>query len=60
MKYLFGTIIILLLSFSCVRKDFVYINGRIENGDSVATVWVEDSVYTFLLDENGFFREKSI
>ena len=58
MKYLFGTIIILLLSFSCVRKDFVYINGRIENGDSVATVWVDDSVYTFLLDENGFFSGK--
>lgn len=58
MKYLFGIVIILLLSFSCGRKDFVYVNGRIENGDSIVTVWVEDSIYTFPLDENGFFAGK--
>lgn len=58
MKNLVGIIGLLLLLFSCSRKDSVVITGRVENGDSIATVWVGDSVFSFRLDENGFFSGK--
>ena len=29
-----------------------------ENGDSIVSIWVEDSIYTFPLDENSFFTGK--
>lgn len=58
MRFLIGIIVIQLLFSSCSTKDSVTISGRVENGDSTATVWVDDSLYTFALDENGFFSGK--
>lgn len=55
MKSIVGVLFTLLLSSSCVRKDSVMISGRLENGDSIVSIGTGDSVYTFLLDENGFF-----
>ena len=48
---------ILCISFfySCSQNDFVQISGRVENADSTINIWVDDSVYTFLLDENKCF-----
>ncbi|MEG2554864.1 MAG: TlpA disulfide reductase family protein [Odoribacter sp.] len=54
-----GKIIVLIISmvglFACSRNNMVQISGRIENGDSIVNIWVEDSIYTFSLDENDFF-----
>ncbi len=50
------TFILLLGSFvSCSRDNTVQISGRMENGDSIVSIWVDDSIYTFSLDENNFF-----
>lgn len=58
MKELFAFIVVIILLFSCSRDDTVQISGRVENGDSIVNVWVEDSIYTFPLDENDFFSGK--
>lgn len=58
MKYIAGAIIIFLLLSSCTRRNSVLISGRVENGDSTVSVWADDSIYTFQLDENGFFYGK--
>lgn len=53
-----GIIIVLLAAmpfFSCSRENAVQLSGRIENGDSIVSLWVNDSIYTFPLDENHFF-----
>lgn len=55
MRYLFGSVLLLISLFSCSRPDSVQVSGRVENGDSIVSIWVEDSIYTFLLDENDFF-----
>ena len=47
--------LLLGLFFSCSRDKTVQISGRIENGDSIASIWVNDSIYTFSLDDNDFF-----
>lgn len=54
-----GIIILLILSlFGCSSNDSVQISGRIENGDSIVSIWVGDTIYSFPLDENDFFSGK--
>lgn len=56
-----GVLAFFLLSgllFSCSRNDTVQVSGRMENGDSIVSIWVEDSIYHFPLDENDFFSGK--
>lgn len=56
-----GLILILLFIaslFSCTINESVRISGRVENGDSLVSIWVEDSIYSFPLDENDFFSGK--
>lgn len=55
MKGIFILLFLLSLFFSCSRDNTVQISGRIENGDSIVSFWVEDSIYSFPLDENDFF-----
>lgn len=55
MKIIAGAIIIFLLLSSCARKNAVIVSGRVENGDTIVSVWVDDTIYSFPLDENGFF-----
>lgn len=55
----FTTFILLTLAlFSCSRDNTVQISGWIENGDSIVSIWVEDSIYTFPLDKQDFFSGK--
>ncbi|MGL5681855.1 MAG: TlpA family protein disulfide reductase [Marinifilaceae bacterium] len=42
--------------YSCSQTNTVTISGRIENGDSIINIWVEDSVYKFELDEDFHFN----
>lgn len=58
MRSVIGIIILLLTLFSCSRDDTVQISGRVENGDSIVSIWFEDSIYNFSLDENDFFSGK--
>lgn len=58
MKELITFILLTGLLFSCSRDHTVMISGRMENGDSIVSIWVDDSVYTFPLDENDFFSGK--
>ena len=52
-------IVLLILSLSgCSPNNSVQISGRIENGDSIVSIWVGDSIYSFPLDENDFFTGK--
>ena len=55
MRIVIAFILLLGMFFSCSRDNTVRISGRIENGDSIASIWVNDSIHTFLLDENDFF-----
>lgn len=55
MKELITFILLTGLLFSCSRDNTVQISGRMENGDSVVSIWVNDSIYSFPLDENDFF-----
>ncbi len=55
MKELVVFILLLGLFFSCSRDNTVQISGRVENGDSIVSIWVDDSIYAFPLDENNFF-----
>ncbi len=50
--------LLFLALFSCSRVDTVQISGRIENGDSIVNIWVNDSIYTFPLNENDYFSGK--
>jgi thiol-disulfide isomerase/thioredoxin len=45
----------ILLFFSCSSSGVARISGCVENADSVVSLWVEDSVYTFPLDKDNFF-----
>lgn len=58
MRTVTGVVLLLLTLASCSRRDTVLVSGRVENGDSVVSFWVEDSVYTFPLDENDYFSGK--
>lgn len=52
-------IVLLILSLpGCSPNNSVQISGRIENGDSIVSIWVGDSIYSFPLDENDFFTGK--
>lgn len=53
---IFGFLLYLL--FSCSPERTVQISGRVENGDSIVSIWVEDSIYNFPIDENCFFAGK--
>ena len=55
MKELVTFVLLIGLFFSCSRDNTVQISGRVENGDSIVSIWVDDSIYTFPLDENNFF-----
>lgn len=55
MKEWFTFIGAVVLLFSCMQDHTVQISGRVENGDSIVSIWVEDSIYAFPLDENGSF-----
>jgi len=56
---LFIAILLLVIGISsCSRDNTVRISGRIENGDSIVSIWLEDSIYTFPLDANNFFAGK--
>lgn len=54
--YILVLIISLFLCLACSKPNTVHISGRIENGDSVVSVWVEDSIYKFQLDEDDHFH----
>lgn len=58
MKELVIFVLLSALLFSCSRDNTVQISGRMENGDSIVSFWVDDSIYTFPLDENNFFSGK--
>ena len=58
MKEFFTFFLLTGLLFSCSRDNTVQVSGRVENGDSIVSIWVEDSIYTFPLDENDFFSGK--
>lgn len=58
MKKIIAFILLAMVLFSCSRDNTVQISGRMENGDSIVSIWVEDSIYTFSLDENNFFSGK--
>lgn len=58
MKELFTFVWIIVLFFSCSRENTVQVSGRVENGDTIVSFWVEDSIYTFRLDENDSFSGK--
>lgn len=58
MRFLWFIGILGTLLSSCTHKSFVQISGQVENGDSIVSIWVEDSIYTFPLDENSFFSGK--
>lgn len=58
MKQLVIFILFTAALFSCSRDNTVQIGGRMENGDSIVSIWVEDSIYTFPLDQNNFFSGK--
>lgn len=51
-------ILLNILLHSCSDADFVQISGRVENGDSIVSILVEDSIYSFPSDENDFFVGK--
>lgn len=55
MRMLLGGLTLVFVLMSCSPKDSVQINGRVENGDSIVSIWVNDSVYSFPLDENDSF-----
>ena len=55
MKELVTFVLLIGLFFSCSRDNTVQISGRVENGDSIVSIWVDDSIYTIPLDENNFF-----
>ena len=57
-RKLFVSVFAIWMLFSCESNKTVQISGRIENGDSIVSIWVEDSIYTFALDENDFFSGK--
>lgn len=58
MKELSIIVLLILSLFGCSSNDSVQISGRIENGDSIVSIWVGDSIYSFSLDENDFFSGK--
>lgn len=58
MKGIITVILLTGLLFSCSRDNTVQISGRMENGDSIVSIWVEDSIYTFPVDGNDFFSGK--
>lgn len=58
MKEFITFILLTGLLFSCTRDHTVQISGRMENGDSIVSIWVDDSIYSFPLDENDFFSGK--
>ena len=60
MKRIFFFILFAATSAACTRVNTVQLSGRIENGDSIVSIWVEDSIYTFPLDENNFFSGKVV
>ena len=49
---------VLVSLFSCSKSDVVQVSGRIENGDSIVSILVDDSIYTLSLDQQGFFSGK--
>lgn len=57
MKCFIGVIIVILLS-ACMRHQSVQVSGRIETGDSVVYFHVNDSLYSFRLDERHYFSGK--
>ena len=57
MKGLLVFILVTGLLFSCARDNTVQISGRMENGDSIVSIWVDDSIYTFPVDKNNFFSD---
>lgn len=58
MKNIVICFLLSLILFSCKRKDFVFISGRIENGDSVVVFWMKDSIYSFPVQADCFFSGK--
>lgn len=58
MKELSIIVLLILSLFGCSSNDSVQISGRMENGDSIVSIWVGDSIYSFPLDENNFFSGK--
>ncbi len=58
MKRLLAFFLLAGIFFSCTRNDYVQISGRMEHGDSIVSIWVEDSIYNFPLDENEYFSGK--
>ena len=58
MKELVTIISLMLVLHACSRDNTVQISGRIENGDSIVSIWVEDSIYSFPLDQQNFFSGK--
>lgn len=56
-----NTIAVVLLFWvicSCTRENAVQVSGRMDDGDTVVSFLLADSVYTFPLDENNFFSGK--
>ena len=58
MKEIIVLILVLVSLFSCSKSDVVQVSGRIENGDSIVSILVDDSIYTLSLDQQGFFSGK--
>ena len=58
MKEIIVLILVLVSLFSCSKSDVVQVSGRIENGDSIVSILVDDSLYTLSLAQQGFFSGK--
>ncbi|MDL2231350.1 TlpA family protein disulfide reductase [Porphyromonadaceae bacterium OttesenSCG-928-L07] len=58
MKYFLLVLFLWPLFISCDRDNYVRISGQIVNADSVISVYTQDSIYNFSLDDDNFFSGK--
>jgi len=58
MKEIIVLILVLVSLFSCSKSDVVQVSGRIENGDSIVSILVDDSIYPWI--SKVFFQVRSI
>ena len=60
MKEIIVLILVLVSLFSCSKSDVVQVSGRIENGDSIVSILVDDSIILCPWISKVFFQVRSI
>lgn len=58
MRNIITIVLLFWVMCSCTNKNAVQVSGRVDDGDTVVSFWLSDSIYTFPLDENNFFSGK--